>query len=230
MNSKAPTRPAQLQILLVEDETLLAEQLSHFLTKRGFLVSITRCINETRDRLKTQSFDLLLLDRLLPDGDSLASLDEFKQFHPGVIIILSALGLRQNRIEGYHAGADIYLSKPVDLDELLAILDSVSQRITQTDIAHRYWTIHHHELRSPQGVHIPLSSREALIIQQLIDNAPNPVKKAHIVESIGADYNTYDTRSLDTTLYRIRNKIKQATSESVPILTYHGVGYGWKES
>jgi DNA-binding response OmpR family regulator len=215
-------------ILLIEDEAMLAEQLIHFLSKRGFSVTLSRTIKETYSILATQSFNLLILDRLLPDGDSLACLDDFKQVHHGEIIILSALGRTQSRIDGYDAGADIYLAKPVDLDELLAIVRSFSKRSVKK-FKQKHWQINDNKLTSPLGVCIQLSSREYLIIQQLINNAPNVVKKVQIIELIGVNYDTYDIRSLDTTLYRIRNKIKQATAETLPILTYHGVGYSWKE-
>jgi DNA-binding response OmpR family regulator len=228
MNSNVSKITITPDILLVEDEVMLAEQLVHFLSKRGFSVMLSRSIEETHSILATQSFNLLILDRLLPDGDSLACLDDFKQVHHGRTIILSALGRTQSRIEGYDAGADIYLAKPVDLDELLAIICSFNKS-GKKSAKQKHWQIEDNNLTSPLGACIQLSSREVLIIQQLINNSPDIIKKAKIIESIGVNCETYDIRSLDTTLYRIRNKIKQATSETLPILTYHGVGYSWKE-
>ena len=228
MNSNVSKTTITPDILLVEDEVMLAEQLVHFLSKRGFSVMLSRSIEETHSILTTQSFNLLILDRLLPNGDSLACLDDFKQVHHGKTIILSALGRTQSRIEGYDAGADIYLAKPVDLDELLAIVQSFNKKTIET-VKQKQWQIVESNLTSPLGVCIPLSSRECLIIQLLINNAPHVVKKAKIIESIGVNCETYDTRSLDSTLYRMRNKIKQTTSETLPILTYNGVGYSWKE-
>ncbi|WP_044409439.1 response regulator transcription factor [Thiomicrospira microaerophila] len=228
MNTNLPLIPKSLNILLIEDDVNLAEQLSYFLEKRGFNVSLSRSIQETLHLLNASKYDTLILDRLLPDGDSLNWLNKIKQSHQGKVILLSALGRVTNRIEGYQAGADIYLAKPVNPDELLAILINFTQSHQSARLENNNWHIKHHKLITPQNVSIHLTSREYLIVETLIKNTPEVVLKEKIIQTIGVNSHGYDTRSLDTTIYRIRNKIKEATIEKIPIVTHHGLGYSWE--
>lgn len=110
-----------MRLLLVEDEQDIAETLIHFLAKQGFVVDLTPTLAIARTMILDNTFDLVLLDRRLPDGDGL-SLITFARMHnrPQRIILLTALADIDNRVNGLESGAQDYVSKPFEPRELLA--------------------------------------------------------------------------------------------------------------
>jgi DNA-binding response OmpR family regulator len=117
-----------MRILLVEDEIEMAAALRGALARRGFVVDRVRTLEDARIALKEPGVRTVLLDRRLPDGDGLSLLPLLRSMtDPPFVIMLTALGQTMERVEGLDAGADDYLVKPFELDELLARLRAVAR-------------------------------------------------------------------------------------------------------
>ena len=118
-----------MKLLLVEDDAKLADALSHLLKKHGFIVDAAADGETGIEMACTGTYDLIVLDRMLPGKDGLALLREFRSLGYGTpVLILSARDAPEERAEGLNAGADDYLVKPFHTVELLARLQALARR------------------------------------------------------------------------------------------------------
>ncbi|MBD3768127.1 MAG: response regulator transcription factor [Gammaproteobacteria bacterium] len=217
-----------MNILFLEDEPDLAEQIQHFLQKRGYVITLTSTLAETLQHLQNRQFNLLLLDRLVPDGDSVQHIADFKAHHNGPIVLLTALGQTINRIEGYQTGIDHYFAKPVDLDELHIVLQNLLTKFnSQHAESNPDWQIKQKVLYCPNLQTLALSSREALVLAFLMEHAGQILDKQTLLNALTIDDEEYDYRRMDSMLYRIRKKVAQVYEGSFPLETIHGLGYSW---
>ena len=110
-----------MRILLVEDEPEMAHLIVECLNQSGFDADHVATICNARKSIGAHSYSLALFDRRLPDGDGVSLIEDIRRTHPGVrVLMLTALNSVSDIIEGLDAGADDYLAKPFDIDELLA--------------------------------------------------------------------------------------------------------------
>lgn len=216
-------------ILLLEDEPDLAEQIQHFLQKRGYQITWVTHIAEVTQQLQSQQFSLLLLDRLVKDGDSLAAIEAFRAYHSAPIVMLTALGQTVNRIEGYQQGVEHYFAKPVDLDELLIVLQNlINKSFIKQQPKQQGWTIKQKLLHCPNGQTIPLSGREILLLEVLMQHENQILDKTSLLNAFDIVDDDYDFRRLDSMLYRMRKKVAQVYEGYFPLETLHNLGYAWK--
>lgn len=123
-----------MRVLLVEDDASLAAALASFLRGRGFVVEIAPTIMDTRIAIRAAKWATVLLDLQLPDGEGLSTLPEIRRHLPDAsVIILTARDRVSDRIRGLDSGADDYLVKPFDPEELLARLRAVERRRNRTE-------------------------------------------------------------------------------------------------
>jgi DNA-binding response OmpR family regulator len=227
-----------MRLLLIEDEIDLAYQIMRFLTKRQHHVTVCNNLNDSLLALSNQVYDAVLLDRLLPEGDALKDLARIKGHHEGFMLVMSALGEVQDRVAAFNRDVNYYLSKPIDFDELLAILEQFERKITQTassnpsvraENASSSWYIKRKRLYSPDQLVIQLTVREAMMVELMIAEFGQLVTRSALIMAMNQDPINYDSKALDSAVYRIRHKIEQATGKSVPFETVHGVGYVWHD-
>jgi DNA-binding response OmpR family regulator len=223
--------PITLKVLLLEDNNSLAEEMVAFLSANGMMVCHCSSILQLDSKLTQDKYQLLILDRMLPEGDSLDHIEAIKALHSGYIIMLSALGMSSDRISGLNAGADYYLAKPVDLNELLAVSRSVMRKTDHSTIRSD-WQLSEEKktVKTPSGIEVSLTGSEFNLLKTLMQQ-PNAVfKREAIVESLGFELEHYDVRRLDTLVCRLRGKIRGASDEDIPIHTFSKVGYAWKSN
>jgi DNA-binding response OmpR family regulator len=218
-----------IKVLLLDDEVALANQISLFLSKRNYQVQTAHRLDRLNTLLQAQSFDLLILDRMLPDGELLDHFDDIKAMHEGPVIIMTALGMSNNKVEGYRAGADYYLTKPIDLDELLAILEHLSKKVASINAQNSTWVLEEKSLLDPIGLSVTITPREKMILQVLMSKEGEMVTKNDLIASLGFDVENYDFRRLDTALYRLRQKVEKNSDNNFPLQTVYGLGYVWQE-
>lgn len=232
------TQPSRLALLLIEDEVDLAQQFKRFLVKRGFSVSVSHDLNHSLALLSDQVFDGVLFDRLLPDGDALESIEKIKHAHDGLLLIMSALGQVKERVLAFRHDVDYYLPKPVDMDELLAILEHYersrlsSERLLKTEEQEASvtsaWRLHFSMLIAPNGQEVQLTTREALMVGLLLKRMDDIVTRSELILAMNKRPENYDPKALDSAMYRIRQKIEEHDSLPVPFETVHGLGYVWR--
>ena len=116
------------RILLVDDDLELTQLLTEILTLEGFQVTVAEDGEEGLQRLAEQSFDLVLLDVMMPRLNGFAMLTKLRKTHDTPVLMLTARGDSQDRVNGLEAGADDYLAKPFDDRELLARVRAILRR------------------------------------------------------------------------------------------------------
>lgn len=228
MQTTTPT----VDILLLEDNQDLAEEIIYFLDKKGHRVTHCNRLISLLQNLEHNFYDILLLDRLLPEGDTLSFLPLIKQKHQGTLIIISALGDVSERISGLQQGVDHYFAKPVNFDELLAYINNYAKKIELGSLNiqdHQpEWRLDGNFLITPSGDGVVLTMREASLLKILMNASPEMVGKNALVEGLGEDLDSFDFRRLDSALYRIRKKVHDESESEIPLKTYHRRGYSWQ--
>ena len=105
-------------ILIVDDDKRLRELLKDYLREKNLEIYLSEDYDEAKDILSIVIFDLIILDRMMPSGDGIKLIDHIKQFSNTPVIMLTAMGEDKDKIDGLKIGADDYLSKPFEPEEL----------------------------------------------------------------------------------------------------------------
>lgn len=203
-----------MKLLVVEDERKLAENIARFLSKSGFTVDIALDGDEGLDLLLERDYDCLILDILLPGMNGLEICKYLREevISSVPILILTAMGETNDRIEGLEAGADDYLSKPFDLRELLARIKALIRRNQlRGGVTVAYGKLEldsRRALFSFQGNPIDFSSREFSILELLMRNPGMVFSREEITGKIWDS--DYEPRSniVDVYIRYIRKKLE----------------------
>ena len=161
---------------------------------------------------------------MLPDGDSLNTIADIRRNGQRMgIIALTAKGNEDDRINGYAAGVDHYLVKPVRLQELGAVVSSLAWRM-QASVS---WLllVQTWDLKTPGGQVIRLTAQETSFLRTLLESKGTVMTRRKLLEGLGKNFLDYDPRNLDALLLRLRKKVAAVTDQALPIKTVHGVGY-----
>lgn len=222
-----------MNILVLEDQDDLRTLFVMHLGFAGHKVRGARNAIELDALMAQESHDLLLLDVNLP-GESGMSVAKRLRSHPGLtIVMMTGRGGPEDRVQGFEAGADSYLVKPVGLRELDAVIARVQER--KQAVAYQGgegWMLKVRERRlvSPEGVVVPLTLMEVQLLSAIVKKEDRTATRRQIIEAIGFDYMSYDERRIEVSLSRLRRKIKSHTGVDVPIKALRGMGYGFDES
>lgn len=220
-----------MNILIVEDQVLLAENIISFLTNEKMSCDHALNVSDARDKLKSTKYDIILLDIMLPDGSGLDLLEEMKT--NGVssgIIIISAKNAIDDRVTGLDLGADDYLTKPFHLSELNARIKSIIRRrnVSETNVV-TFENIHidtdKHEVFI-NGNPTEFTVKEQELLLYLISNKNRVLTKQNIADYLWGD-NVDFLDSFDFVYQHIKNIRKKIVSAGGPkcIKTIYGLGY-----
>lgn len=216
-------------ILIVEDEPGFSQPLSEILSFAGFQVSVLATLSEFRRFANIRATDLLILDRTLPDGDGLTLLPEIRQISDMPVVILTGLGAASERIRGLNADVDHYLVKPVDIEEILALVQRLSRKHHQHLTQNGAWSLDTSSwsLTSPTGRIAKLTHREALLMTKFAGIPGESVHRDVLVEAMGFIPAVFDFRRLESTLSRLRKKLEEHGFEKFPLETIYGGKYAF---
>jgi DNA-binding response OmpR family regulator len=218
-----------MKVLIVEDQRKLAQILKQGLTEAGYAAGVAASCAAARDALCDSSYDAIVLDLGLPDGDGLELLRQWRRsgFNEP-IIILSARDAVQDRIKGLDGGADDYLPKPFSLQELLARLRSLLRRhasVKDSVLEHRGMrldlvgrTLHFN------GEPIELTNREFALLEIFMQNPGRVLPRTLICEKVWSSPYDVDANLLDVYMSKLRARFE--TEGARPLFkTVRGVGY-----
>jgi DNA-binding response OmpR family regulator len=218
-----------MRILLVEDNAELASHIVRRIRGGGFAIDRVGSIDEAKQAVEDEAYALMLLDRRLPDGDGLSFVPFIRVRHPGVrIMVLTALDAIDNRIEGLDAGADDYLTKPFNLDELMARIRASLRRPggerTPPVVIGRL----HYDLdarcATTGGLPVPLLRRELALLDTLVRRAGRVVPRDALMAAIYELEEEIQPHTLTTLVCRLRSRLDEARA-GVNIHSSRGLGY-----
>jgi DNA-binding response OmpR family regulator len=213
-----------MNILLLDDEVDLREEVAHYLRARHYNVTEVGSIRQFRQYFSTQTCDIAIIDGMLPDGDGLELVAELReQNHRCGIVMFTARDGSKDRINGYRSGVDHYITKPVRLEELAAVIQALAWRVQ----GQATWRLEASDwlLKTPQDDCIRLTSMEHGFLLALLKRPEKVLSRRHIVDALGKDAVSYDERNLDALILRLRKKVSEVTQEPLPVKTVHGQGY-----
>ncbi len=218
-----------MRILLVEDNERLAGHIQKGLVAAGFATDHVATCEDTLSALSTARYDEIVLDLGLPDGDGLDIVKMLREKQDSIpILVVTARDGLQDKVSGLNAGADDYLPKPFEMEELIARLRALLRRpgsahgtvLTNGPLSMDTST---REV-SINGVPLALSRKEIGLLELLMRRFGRVVTKSAIEESLYSFDELASQNSIEVLVHRLRGKLKEAGAE-LTIHTLRGVGY-----
>lgn len=218
-----------MRLLLVEDNPQLAELVQDGLTRQGFAIDRCGSLKEALAARTAASYDLVLLDLGLPDGDGMSLVRQLRQANDSIpILILTARGGLNDRLIGLDGGADDYLVKPFEIPELAARCRALLRRpgaslgvVLQLgnvalDSTTRTVTVNEQRIEAPP--------REVTLLEQLLRRAEQVVRRTQLEESLYSFGEDVTPNALESAVSRLRKRLS-AAGANVVVRTAHGIGY-----
>ncbi|PZP54013.1 MAG: DNA-binding response regulator [Agrobacterium fabrum] len=214
-----------MRILIVEDDPILLDGLREGLKLSGFVADGVTTAADASEALATDNFDAVVLDRMLPDGSGLDVLNGIRRAGNRVpVLLLTAKDEVGDRIDGLDAGADDYLGKPFDLDEVAARLRAITRRAAgraSAQISLRGLTLDPASMQVlREGSAIILSRREFSILHALMENPQAIHSKQALEERLYGWQEDVESNTIEVHVHKLRAKLGSASIETV-----RGVGY-----
>ncbi|MDR3517446.1 MAG: response regulator transcription factor [Azospirillaceae bacterium] len=215
-----------VKIVVVEDNRELLDDVVLYLRLTGF-DTVGMSDGRSLDRWRAEvGFDILILDINLPGEDGF-SIARRLSGDPGLgIIILTARSDVGDRVLALQGGADVYLSKPVDMQELVATIGALWRRLRHSTPVEIQWVLDPlgYWLTSPDGDKIALSPQESLLLSALAQQ-PDGADRVDIIRALGETPELYDPRRLEALVSRLRRKLKAAGEDGEVLRARRGSGY-----
>ncbi|MEO0379467.1 MAG: response regulator [Pseudomonadota bacterium] len=221
-------------LLIVDDDERIRSLLQKFLMRNGFLVTAARNAEHARRILTGLDFDMIVLDVMMPGEDGLSLCRALRETHATPILLLTAKGDTENRIEGLEAGADDYLAKPFEPKELLLRINAILRRVPEVDEAEaapkiltlgpiRYDMERGEMWQGPDLVR--LTATEMQLMKLFSAQPGEAISRAKLVEDLGRDRGQAQERAVDVQITRLRRKIETDPKQPRYLQTVRGAGY-----
>jgi DNA-binding response OmpR family regulator len=226
------------RLLLVEDDPNLGFIVKDNLEDRGYQVTLCENGAIAEEILEKEKFDLLLLDVMLPKKDGFSIAEDIRAKNIKTpIIFMTAREMLEDKIRGFRAGADDYITKPFEFEELFMRIEAVLNRHQQMPESEAEpqpltgeYTIGKFRLVSPElklikedGETFTLTKKEAGLLEYMARRMNQPVKREDILMSIWKDDSYFAGRSMDVYITKLRKYLKN--DPQVEIQNVHGVGF-----
>lgn len=222
-----------MRILLVEDQKVLAEQVAAKIHSAGYEVDVRASIEGALEALDDCAYSLALLDRRLPDGDGISIVPRLRQRQPEIrILMLTALDAVDERIEGLEAGADDYLTKPFNLDEMIARIRANLRKQSPKSapvVRAGDLTIDADRRVTLRGEYLVFTRRELILLEALARRANCVVsREALSAELYGPGMDVQD-HALTSIVSRLRARLAELDAR-VEIRSARALGYILRET
>ncbi len=214
-----------MRVLLVEDDRLLGDGVLNGLRQAGYAADWVYDGEQADAALKTEEYDLVVLDLGLPKKSGIDVLRDLRGRGKSVpVLILTARDTTEDKVIGLDSGADDYLIKPFDLDELLARIRALARRKSGRSVP----LITHGEIVLDPAAHtvtkagavVDISPKEFTLLQTLLDNSGRVVSRSRLEESLYAWNEEVESNAIEVHIHHLRKKLGAEL-----IRTIRGVGY-----
>lgn len=219
-----------MKVLMIEDDQELCQLVCLALQEAGYETDTCHTGSDGLFYAKSQVYDAIILDRMLPEIDGLTVLEALRRHKVLTPVILAtALNSLSDRIHGLDAGADDYLVKPFAIKELLARIRAVTRRPgnlqTASDLTFSGLQLNplNHQLSYSQTV-VTLSKKEAALLSYFMKNPNQTLPRSMILSYVWGSTSDVEEGNLDNYVYFLRRRLK-ALMAPVKLTTVHGVGY-----
>lgn len=219
--------PASLNLVIVEDNLLVAEEMSRLLQRHGYRVHSADSGEQLNEILCRFPIDIVLLDINLPYEDGYSIAKRLRQSHPYLaIVMITARSRHSDRALGYESGADVFIAKPVQSAELLAVLSKLAARLMPAPIARYTLSRRAQTLSSDAGPSLDLTPNEYLILELLMLSPEQEADIEYLRLRVNRDGVGKMTReTLYVLISRLRAKVSATFGISSCISAIRGYGY-----
>jgi len=232
-----PIQESEIHIIVVEDSAVFQEYIVLNLRRLGYQANgVVDSAGLYREMIENAA-DIVILDVNLPGHDGITIANQLRSMKRtrelGIIMLTSDTDM-ELRVKGLESGADVFLTKPVNLEEMNAQIKSLYRRLLTEPIAAapKSWKFCKNtwKLTSPTGIEIPLTHLETLFIEAIAIRSGRPVDRRDIIATaLVEDPLKYDYRRLDALVSRLRKKIMGYQRDARPIKSAHSIGYIFAE-
>lgn len=224
-------------VSIVEDEPVLREEMAFQLEQHGFVVEIFENATQFYRFLAVNRNTVAILDIGLPDEDGLSICRHLRSHDKQIgIIFVTARAQRVERLKGLEEGADAYLLKPVDMDELILTLNRLGERFANrqtapvadpTTLLADGWRVDltAASVVSPGGVSVSLTLSELQLLRILAEHSPEVCTAMELGRAIGLLPDEFDKHRIEVVISRLRTKINRLAGTPIPIRAERGIGY-----
>ena len=221
-----------IRILLAEDDNNLGNLLKNYLTAKNYETSLFINGSFALEGFAIKSYNLCILDIMMPEMDGLTLAKEIRLTNPEMpIIFLTAKNQKEDIIEGFKSGADDYITKPFSMEELLYRIEAILRRTTnitsnkkeETYNIGGYFFDTLKQILNYRDQPIKLTTKESELLELLCRHGNQILERNFALKTIWIDDNYFNARSMDVYITRLRKYLKK--DPSVKILNIHGKGY-----
>jgi len=215
-------------ILLVDDDQRLRELLKDYLNEKNFQVFTSEDFNETKQILNFFIFDLIILDRMMPSGDGINLIQDIKKVSKTPIIMLTAMGENNDKIDGLKRGTDDYISKPFEPEELFLRINNLLklyENVNKTELLFSFGNFIYNTKTNSLTLsdkEIYLTEGENNLLLKLINNRNSTLSREELAEK---EFDESELRKVDVGVTRLRQKIEKKPKQPQYIKTIRGKGY-----
>ena len=221
------------RVLIVEDESSFSEALSFLLSKEGFDVSIAENGRAALEIFKAESFDLILLDLMIPEVSGIEVCRTIRTTSSVPIIMLTAKDSEIDKVVGLELGADDYVTKPYSSRELVARIKAVLRRGAVDELPKESGILSVGNIRmdierhsvTVNGSPVALPLKEFELLEFLMRNEGRVLTRSQLIDRVWGDDYYGDTKTLDVHVKRLRSKIEVDPANPIFIQTIRGLGY-----
>ena len=223
-----------MKILIVEDDPMLREGLVDLLSGAGHSVVAVSDGATGAQKGKEDPFDLVILDLMLPKLNGLEVCQRLRTARPTLpILMLTARGAEEDKVRGLRSGADDYVTKPFGVRELLARVEAFERRSRSTPADPEIIEVDGCTIdlgrctAERDGDEVTLTAREVGILRWLHRHRHRSTSRSELLEHVWGTVGSLQTRTVDMTIAKLRQKIERDAATPSIILTVTGVGYAW---
>lgn len=224
----------KVHVLVVDDEKMIRSLLKMSLQRMGYEVTTADDGAQALDLFQNQSFDLVLLDILMPNVDGFTVCSELRRTSDVPIVMLTALNRPDDIVRGLELGADNYITKPFTFKEVEARIRAILRRTTNKIEAEPVQVLEHGDVRLDGGMRaatvagnlVELTRTEYQLLHYLMTHVDSPVSKEDLLERVWG-YEAADTNSniVELAIRRLRKKMEEDASQPSRLVTVRGIGY-----
>ncbi|MCE7073531.1 MULTISPECIES: response regulator transcription factor [Dyadobacter] len=220
-------------LLLVEDDANLGSLLQEYLIDKGFPTDLATDGQKGWQSFVDKSYDLCIFDVMMPKKDGFSLAKEVRMTGRDVpIIFLTAKSMKEDTMQGFRVGADDYVTKPFDREELLLRIEAILRRYkkqpdapeeAKTFQVGQYTFDYDHQQLSANDKSVRLTSKESELLKLFCQNLNQPISRSFALKTIWGDDSYFNARSMDVYITKLRKYLREDTS--IQIMNLHGEGF-----
>ena len=218
------------RILLAEDDRNLGNILKSYLDAKGYATRLVVNGQEAFELFSKEQFDFCIVDVMMPVKDGFTLAREIRQVDRNIpILFLTAKSLEEDKLKGFQAGADDYLTKPFSMEELLLRIEAILRRAGYSTQGGKIFSIgsftldYNSQVLTRDGQEHRLTSKENELLRLLCENINEVLDRSYALNKIWQDDSYFNARSMDVYIAKLRKYLKG--DDNVELINVHGIGF-----